>query len=107
MTNMVENNYKYAQVLLDTQPLTIYTFEKIAEMAEIDKKYSGKELGELIGGSVSAAALKALVNRGMMLCEVSGKNYYAITAEIHEYYNKIYLPSKEHYMSKFSQTFGH
>lgn len=105
MANLVEKKYPYEDVICNCPEKTLYVFEWLMEVAgvedglEIDYPYYSKNLSEAIGGTIPSAILTALIKRGMLHCDgqCEGRNVYAITQEIYDYYKGVYLPTKEAY----------
>ena len=56
----------------------------------------------MCGGTFPSASLTALVKRGLLVCDgkCEGKNVYAITQEIYDYYKNVYMPTKEKYKNE-------
>ena len=107
MCNFVENKLCYISATNNTSNKAIFVFECLMEVIgpngiELDNVYYAKNLGEFIGGTIPPAILTALVNRGLLHCDgkCDGKNMYAITEEIYDYYNNIYMPSQKAYIEK-------
>lgn len=116
MIDFVEAKSKYMTVEHNTPEKAHFVFEALMEVIspedsrkefEVNGLYYAKQLGEFIGGTIPAACLTALVKRGLLHCDgkSEGKNYYAITNEIYDYYKSVYLPTKEEYMKKMITRF--
>ena len=113
MFNMVANKSRYAQIITDTSDKAVYVFEALLEAVQpentvaefvVEQDYYAKNLGEFIGGTIPAATLSALANRGLLYKDrelTTKKCVYAITAEIYEYYHNIYKPSREEFINKY------
>ena len=113
MTNHVENKSRYAQVITDLSDKAVYVFNCLLEavkpentVAEFvtEQQYYASKLGEYVGGTIPAATLTALANRGLLHKdrEISTKKcVYAITNEIYDYYNNIYKPSETEFINKY------
>ena len=106
MANLVDGRYTYDETVGCITEKTRYVWEELMECVntdtlgiELDNLYFAKNLGEMIGGTIPAAILTALVKRGMLHCDgkVEGRNAYAITAEIYDYYKNCYKPTKDAY----------
>lgn len=100
MTNFVEMNYSYSSVKASTSEKVMSVFERLMEAVEVphgievNSLYYSTNFTEILGSTIPAPALTALVNRGMLHCDgkVNGKNVYAITDEIYNYYKNTYKP---------------
>lgn len=99
MENLVKNNYSYSSVKAGTSEKVMFVFERLMEgvegsHVEVNSLYSSYDFSEMLGGIIPAPTLTALVNRGMLHCDgkVNGKNSYAITEEIYDYYKNTYKP---------------
>jgi len=100
MTNFVEMNYSYSLVKEGTSEKVMFVFERLMEVVEVphgievDNLYYSTNFTEMLGGTIPAPILTALVNRGMLHCDgkVNGKNTYMITKEIYDYYKNTYKP---------------
>lgn len=100
MNNFVEMNYSYNSVKADTSEKVMFAFERLMEAVEvphgikINSLYYSTNFTKILGGTIPAPTLTALVNRGMLHCDgkVDGKNVYAITEEIYDYYKNTYKP---------------
>ena len=100
MVNIVKNNYSYSSVKAGTSEKVMFVFERLMEAVEeshgieVNSLYYSNNFSEILGNNISAPTLTALVNRGMLYCDgkVNGKNSYAITEEIYNYYKNTYKP---------------
>ena len=99
MENIVKNNYSYSSVKAGTSEKVMSVFERLMEAVEgshveVNSLYSSINFSEILGSIIPAPTLTALVNRGMLHCDgkVNGKNSYAITEEIYNYYKNTYKP---------------
>ena len=105
MIDFVKDAYVYDDVLYNTEAKTLYCFESLMEVVntpfgiEVNTPYYAKQFAEMCGGTFPPASLTALVKRGLLHCDgkCEGKNVYAITQEIYDYYKNTYMPTKEHY----------
>lgn len=110
MTDFVENMYVYDDVIYNTEKKTLYCFERLMEVVnipfgiEVDTLYYAKQFAEMCGGTFPPASLTALVKRGLLHCDgkCEGKNVYAITQEIYDYYKNVYMPTKERYKNELN-----
>lgn len=105
--NFVENNYKYVSVINNTTDKAVFVFNCLMEIVnvkhgiEVNRPYYANTLGEMVGGTIPAPILTALVKRGLLCSnKVGSKNAYTITTEIYEYYKNIYQPSEKAYIEK-------
>jgi hypothetical protein len=100
MTNFVEMNYSYSSVKAGTSEKVMFVFEHLMEAVsipngiEIDNLYYARDFAQMFEMNISAPILTALVNRGLLYCDgkIGGKNVYAITEEIYNYYKNTYKP---------------
>ena len=100
MTNFVEMNCSYSSVKASTSEKVMFVFERLMEVVEVphgievNNLYYSSNFAEMLGGTIPAPTLTALVNRGLLYCDgkVDGKNVYAITDEIYDYYKNTYKP---------------
>lgn len=100
MENIIEMNGSYNYVKSTTSEKVMFVFERLMEAVEVphgievDNLYYSANFTEMLGGTIPAPILTALVNRGMLHCDgkVNGKNAYAITEEIYDYYKNTYKP---------------
>ena len=105
MANFVEEIYVYEDTCGKITDKARYAFECLMEMVnvpygiEVDNLYYAKQFAEFCGGTFPPAILTALVKRGLLHCDgkCEGKNVYAITQEIYDYYKNTYMPTKERY----------
>ena len=113
MENMIEKNYSYEKVRAQTSNLILDVFEKLMENVElsdgdvkVDNLYIAQDFVAVIGQSIQAPTLQGLVNRGMLCCEgkLNGKNIYAITSDIYNYYQNTYKPGMEQYKNKLNRA---
>lgn len=111
MANLVAGRYTYDETVGCITEKARYVWEELMECVntdtlgiELDNLYFAKNLGEMIGGTIPAAILTALVKRGMLHCDgkVEGRNAYAITTEIYDYYKNVYKPTKEAYEAEIN-----
>ena len=110
MADFVENMYVYDEVIANTEKKTLYCFECLMEVVntpfgiEVDMPYYAKQFAEMCGGTFPPASLTALVKRGLLHCDgkCEGKNVYAITQEIYDYYKNVYMPTKEKYKNELN-----
>ena len=116
MDNFVEMNYSYSSVKAGTSEKVMFVFERLMEAVEVphgievDNLYYSTNFAEMLGGTIPAPILTALVNRGMLHCDgkVNGKNAYAITEEIYDYYKNTYKPGldkHEEHMNAMANKF--
>lgn len=105
MADFVKNMYVYEDAIFLAEKKTLYCFERLMEVVntpfgiEVDTPYYAKQFAEMCGGTFPPASLTALVKRGLLHCDgkCEGKNVYAITQEIYDYYKNVYMPTKERY----------
>ena len=105
MENIVEMNRSYRYVKGTASEKVLFVFERLMEAVEVphgievDNLYYSSNFAEMLGGTISSPILTALVNRGMLHCDgkVNGKNAYAITEEIYNYYKNTYKPGLDEY----------
>lgn len=108
-TNMVEMNYSYSSVKAGTSEKIMSVFEELMLEAnnriKLDNLYTSKQLTDIIGSIIPAPTLTALVNRGMLHCDgkFNGKNVYAITAEIYNYYIGTYKLGKDKFEARLNK----
>ena len=110
MADFVEDMYVYDEVIANTEKKTLYCFECLMEVVntpfgiEVDMPYYAKQFAEMCGGTFPPASLAALVKRGLLVCDgkCEGKNVYAITQEIYDYYKNVYMPTKEKYKNELN-----
>lgn len=116
MDNMVEMNYSYNSVKSSTSEKVMFVFERLMDAVEVphgievDNLYYASNFAEMLGGNIPAPILTGLVNRGMLHCDgkVNGKNAYAITTEIYDYYKNTYKPGldkHEERMNKMAEKY--
>ena len=111
MNNFVEMNYSYNSVKADTSEKAMFAFERLMEAVEmphgieIDNLYCSTHFTEIFGSTIPAPILTALVNRGMLHCDgkVNGKNAYAITEEIYDYYKNTYKPGLDKHEERMNR----
>jgi len=111
MDNFVEMNYSYGVVKAETSEKALFVFERLMEVVEVphgikvDNLYYSTNFAEMLGGTVPAPILTALVNRGMLHCDgkVNGKNAYAITEEIYDYYKNTYKPGLDKHEERMNR----
>ena len=113
MENMVEKNYSYEEVRAQTSNLILDVFEKLMENVKlsdsdikVDNLYIAQDFAAVIGRSIQSPTLQGLVNRGMLYCDgkLNGKNIYAITSDIYNYYQNIYKPGLEQHNNKLNRA---
>ena len=105
MDNFVSMNYSYHSVRRNTSEKVMYVFERLMEIVdesrgiEVDNLYHSPDFTRALGFNIPAPTLTALVNRGMLYCDgkVNGRNAYAITEEIYDYYKNTYKPGLNKY----------
>ena len=110
MENIVKSNYSYSSVRAGTSEKVMSVFERLMEAVEephgieVDNLYSSNNFSEILGSIIPAPTLTALVNRGMLHCDgkVNGKNSYAITEEIYNYYKNTYKPGWDKHEERMS-----
>lgn len=113
MDNMVEKNFSYERVRANSSDQVLFVFERLMESIElsqgvkVDNVYYSYDFTPIIGDSIPAPVLVALVNRGMLACvgKINGKNAYAITNEIYNYYKNTYKPDLERYNERMNRAF--
>lgn len=116
MENIVEINGSYNYVKGITSEKVMFVFERLMEIVEVphgievNNLYYSTNFAEMLGGTIPAPILTALVNRGMLHCDgkVNGKNAYAITEEIYDYYKNTYKPGldkHEEHMNAMANKF--
>ena len=74
---------------------------------EVDNIYYARDFAQMFEMNIPAPTLTALVNRGLLYCDgkMGGKNVYAITEEIYDYYNKPGLDKHEERMNRMANKF--
>lgn len=100
MDNYVEMNYSYAIVKAETSANVLEVFERLMSAVstpngiEVDNIYYARDFVQMFEMNIPAPTLTALVNRGLLYCDgkMGGKNVYAITEEIYDYYKNTYKP---------------
>ena len=103
MADFVKDMYVYDDVICKTEKKTLYCFECLMEVVnvpfgiEVGSPYFAKQFAEMCGGTFPPASLTALCDGK---CE--GKNVYAITQEIYDYYKNVYMPTKEKYKNELN-----
>ena len=111
MDNYVEMNYSYNSVKAGTSEKVMFVFERLMEVVkvphgiEVDNLYYSTNFAEMLGGTIPAPTLTALVNRGLLYCDgkMGGKNVYAITEEIYDYYKNTYKPGLDKYEERMNR----
>ena len=111
MTNFVEMNCSYSSVKAGTSEKVMFVFERLMEAVEVphgievNNLYYSSNFAEMLGGTIPAPTLTALVNRGMLHCDgkVDGKNVYAITDEIYDYYKNTYKPGLDKHEERMNR----
>lgn len=100
MDNYVEMNYSYYIVKAETSENVLKVFERLMSAVstpngiEVDNIYYARDFAKMFEMNIPAPTLTALVNRGLLYCDgkMGGKNVYAITEEIYDYYKNTYKP---------------
>lgn len=111
MDNMVEMNYSYNSVKSSTSEKAMFVFERLMDAVEVphgievDNLYYASNFAEMLGGNIPAPILTGLANRGMLHCDgkVNGKNAYAITTEIYDYYKNTYKPGLDKHKERMNK----
>ena len=112
MADFVKNGYAYRDITYKTEKKTLYCFECLMEVVnvpfgiEVGSPYFAKNFAEMCGGTFPPASLTALVKRGLLECDskCEGKNVYAITQEIYDYYKNVYVPTRESYFNELKNN---
>lgn len=111
MTNFVEMNCSYGSVKAGTSENVMFVFEHLMEAVsipngiEIDNLYYARDFAQMFEMNISAPILTALVNRGLLYCDgkIGGKNVYAITEEIYDYYKNTYKPGLDKHEERMNR----
>ena len=116
MDNYVEMNYSYADVKAETSANVLEVFERLMSAVstpdgiEVDNIYYARDFAKMFEMNIPAPIWTALVNRGLLYCDgkMGGKNVYAITEEIYDYYKNTYKPGldkNEERMNRMANKF--
>ena len=72
---------------------------------EVDNIYYARDFARMFEMNIPAPTLTALVNRGLLYCDgkIGGKNAYAITEEIYDYYKNIYKPGLDKHEERMNR----
>jgi hypothetical protein len=111
MENYVEKNYSYTSVKADTSENVLDVFERLMNIVatsdgiEVDNIYYARDFSKRLGMNITAPTLTALVNRGLLYCDgkMGGKNIYAITEEIYDYYKNTYKPGLDKHEERLNR----
>lgn len=115
MPNFVEEVYVYEDTAGHLTDKTRYVWEQLMECVDtsvlgiqLDNLYYAKNLSEMIGETIPASVLTALIKRGLLHCDgkVDGLNAYSITTEIFAYYKNTYMPTKARYKTDLNGHFS-
>ena len=109
MANFVEDMRTYDDVIINTSESVVKAFECVMEAVasntlEQDELYTAAQMSNKASIALKSPVLTAMVARGLLHCDGkrNGKNVYAITEEIYDYYINCFKPSKEHYKNEMN-----
>ena len=111
MDNYVEMNYSYAIVKAETSANVLEVFERLMSAVstpngiEVNNIYYARDFAQMFEMNIPAPTLTALVNRGLLYCDgkMGGKNVYAITEEIYDYYKNTYKPGLDKHEERMNR----